>query len=206
MPLPRTLLAMLVSVLAVIGFVVWSGIAAADGDPGAPAPNRSAQPAGCPSGFDMSVKMSPPTTGGGMVLSTAPITAYRAGRHDPCFDRLVVDVNGTPGGFRVGYVNEITSDPKGDVLTVPGQARLLVTIGNPIRERAPFPQAGQALIPTKRFASWVEFRSVIFAGSFENVTSLGLGVDEPRGFRAFTLPPGPGHPHTGMIVVDVAHN
>jgi hypothetical protein len=38
------------------------------------------------------------------------------------------------------------------------------------------------------------------------VTSIGLGVNEPRPFRVFVLPPGPGHPHTGMIVVDVAQH
>jgi hypothetical protein len=203
MPLPRTLLAMLVSILAVVGFVVWSGMAAADGMP-TPPPRPAV--AACPAGFTMHVKTSGTAPGGGLKLSTARIDQFRAGRHDPCYDRFVVDVAGKPGGFRVGYVSEITSDPKGDVLTVPGQARLLVTIGNPVAHAAGFPTPGAQLIPTKRLASWVEFRSVIFAGSFENVTSIGLGVNEPRPFRVFVLPPGPGHPHTGMIVVDVAQH
>lgn len=205
MSLTRTIITMILSVAAVVALAIaGTGLAAADGTPApiAPSPAFSAS---CPTGFTTGAKSSPATKGGGMALSTALIDRFRVGRHDPCYDRLVIDIAGKPGGWRVGYVNEITSDPKGDVLTVPGQARLLVTVGNPVAHAAGFPKTGQALIPTKRFSTWVEFRSVIFAGSFENVTSIGLGVHEKRAFRAFALPPGPGHPHTGMIVVDVAH-
>lgn len=200
MSLLRTIITMVLSVAAVIALAI-AGTAVADAD-GTPAPTPTpAFVASCPTGFTTADKSSP---GGLNVLSTSRIDRFRVGRHDPCYDRLVIDVAGRVGGWQVRYVPEITSDPKGDVLTVPGQARLLIVVGNPVAHAAGFPQAGQALIPTKRFGTWVEFRSVIFAGSFENVTSIGLGVDEPRAFRVFALPPGPGHPHTGMLVVDVA--
>jgi hypothetical protein len=200
MTFPRTL----VAILAAVVFIIFATANIARGD-GMPGPVGPAAVANCPPGFTSAAKTSPPTAGGGMALSQSVIDQIRVGRHDPCYDRLVIDTVGPVGGFNVRYVNEVTSDPKGDVLTVPGQARLLVVVGNPASHRAGGPQAGDQLIPTRKLTSWVEFRSVIFAGSFESVTSIGLGVAEPRPFRVFVLPPGPGHRHIGMLVVDVAH-
>jgi hypothetical protein len=195
----------LVVVLALTGLALVGTALADQAPPGAGAgqPLRD-----CPPDFSADARTADPPAGHThpgteFALSVDPIDQVRVGRHDPCYDRVVLDVAGNPGGVRVAYVDEVISDPKGDTLTVPGQARLLVAAGNTIAHRAGGPQAGDEMVPTARLASFGELRSVIFAGSFENVTSFGVGVAEPRPFRVFVLPPGPGHPKTGMIVVDV---
>lgn len=49
----------------------------------------------------------------------APIVAVRAGSN-ACFDRLVFETAGPPGGFTVQYVDVVTQDGSGKPLVVPG--------------------------------------------------------------------------------------
>ncbi|HEX6597111.1 MAG TPA: hypothetical protein VF045_09260, partial [Acidimicrobiales bacterium] len=52
----------------------------------------------------------------------APITDVRTGRHD-CWDRLVIDVGGTPApGYGVGYVDSFQPFGGGSALPVTGGA------------------------------------------------------------------------------------
>ena len=55
------------------------------------------------------------------------------------------------------------------------------------------------LIDTTHFRT---FRHVAWAGSFEGMTTIGLGVTARLPFRAFVLP-GPGD--GSRLVIDVAH-
>ena len=58
---------------------------------------------------------------------------------------------------------------------------------------------GRTLVDTSRYRT---FRDVAWAGSFEGMSTIGLGVRARLPFRAFVLP-GPG---TGSrLVVDVGH-
>jgi hypothetical protein len=125
------------------------------------------------------------------------LTSIRAGRHD-CYDRLVFDFSGQITGSWVNYVATMTSDGRGDVIPLRGGAKLSIVLHAPA-----YDDEGQA---TYHAANWSElvnvsgyrtFRQVAWAGSFEGMTSVGLGVRARLPFRAFTLP--------GRLVVDVAH-
>jgi hypothetical protein len=127
------------------------------------------------------------------------VLTVRAGRH-ACFDRLVIDIGrGREPGFQVRYVRHIVADPSGMVLHVRGDARLLITIQAP---------AGPGYRPNARNLADVSgfrtFRQVRGAGSFEGITSIGLGVRARLPFRVFRVSNGaqPG----SRLVIDVAHH
>jgi hypothetical protein len=133
--------------------------------------------------------------GGAMVRSH--VSDIRAGRH-ACFDRLVVDLNGKQKtGFRVRYVNHIIQDGSGKVIQVRGAARLQVTVMAPAA--GGFPATSRHLVNVKGFAT---LRQVVGAGSFEGLTSLGVGVRAKLPFRAFTITT---DAHHTRLVIDVAH-
>lgn len=131
--------------------------------------------------------------------TTAPLlTNIRAGRH-ACFDRLVFDVRrGNVTGYQVRYVGTVREDPSDRVVPLRGGAKLSIVL-----QASAYDLAGR---PTYRFTNRRElvnvsgfrtFRQVAWAGSFEGLTSVGLGVRARLPFRVFTL--------SGRLVVDVAH-
>jgi hypothetical protein len=131
------------------------------------------------------------------MTGTGTMKNIRAGRHE-CYDRLVFDVAGSPRGYHVSYVNTVYDDPTGRVVPLRGGAKLSVTV-----HAATHDLAGH---PIYRYANRAElvnvtgyrtFRQVAFAGSFEGLTTVGLGVRARLPFRVFTLP--------DRVVVDVAH-
>jgi hypothetical protein len=127
----------------------------------------------------------------------------RAGEQ-PCYDRLVLDIAGTPasGAWHVGYVDRVTADPSGAPVLLRGGARLLITVQAP---------GGPAYRPADRsqvvdVAGYRTFRQVAWVGDFEGVSSIGLGVRARLPFRVLTLPGVPGSPAGTRVVVDVAHS
>lgn len=139
----------------------------------------------------------------GSVDKDAPFTAatelvnIRSGRQD-CYDRLVFDFVGNTQGYHVAYVDQVTEDPTGNPVPLRGGAKLQIGLGGPA-----YDVNGN---PTYTFANRAElvnvtgyqtFRQVAWAGSFEGMTSVGLGVRARLPFRVLTLP--------NRIVVDVAH-
>jgi hypothetical protein len=135
-------------------------------------------------------------------MSAAPLSAVRTGRH-ACWDRLVFDLAGPAGGYSVGYVDSVHQDGSGAVLTVPGGARLQVALHHPAYDAAgaaTYPRrAGQQAVDVAGYAT---LRSVVYGGSFEGVTTFGVGVRAHLPFRVFVLAGPGGH---ARIVVDVAH-
>ena len=131
-------------------------------------------------------------------MSGATVVDVRAGRH-ACFDRLVLDVDGRLAGYDVRYVDAVVQDGSGSVVPVRGGARLQVAAHAAVLPTdAWFTPAGE-LVDTSAYRT---FRHVAWVGSYEGVTTVGLGVRSRLPFRAFVLP-GPG---TGSrLVVDVAH-
>ena len=136
-------------------------------------------------------------------MTGAPITGARAGRHE-CFDRLVVDLAGKPAaGYHVRYVDGFYQDGSGDRLTVSGGAILRVDVLAPAHD-----QNYQATVPWKvgtdivNVGGYRTFRDVVYGGSFEGQTAIGLGVRARLPFRVFKLD-GPGG--GSRLVIDVAH-
>jgi hypothetical protein len=141
--------------------------------------------------------------------TTAKITNLRAGRH-ACFDRLVVDLGrrelGWPGpdanGYQVRYVSQFTSDPSGRPIALAGvdlsivvHARAVDDYGRPTYR----PADPRHAVNVTGFST---FRQVVFDGTFEGQTQIGLGVRARLPFRVFSLAgPGAG----SRLVIDVAH-
>lgn len=140
--------------------------------------------------------------------TTAPVVGARTGRH-PCFDRLVVDVGGRPAaGYIVGYTSGFRATGSGDPLAVSGGATLTVTAIAPAYDSTGRPTVswrdGTHIVRPDQFSAggYRTFRDLVFGGSFEGESALGLGVRARLPFRAFTLD-GPGE--GTRLVVDVAH-
>jgi hypothetical protein len=142
--------------------------------------------------------------------TSAKITNLRAGRH-ACFDRLVIDLGprapGLPGqdgnGYQVRYVSQFTSDPSDRPIPLVGAADLSIVVharavddyGRPTYRPA---NAARAV----NVAGFSTFRQVVFDGTFEGQTQIGLGVRARLPFRVFSLAgPGAG----SRLVIDVAH-
>jgi len=134
-------------------------------------------------------------------LSTL-LTGARAGRH-ACFDRLTFDLTGRPASYRVEYVPQITSDGSGEPIPLRGGAFLGIVLGAPAHDADYRP----TYRPADRFNAvnvngYTTFRQVYFDGTYEGLTSFGLGVRARLPFRVFLLA-GPGS--GSRMVVDVAH-
>lgn len=139
----------------------------------------TANAAVCPTGWGSLQKTN-------ATMSQGHITAVRAGRND-CYDRLVFDVNGAAPGYSVRYVNTVFAEGTGNPLPVTGGAKLEVIV--------------RSLSDTNRMpsvAGFQTFRSVVYGGSFEGQTTVGLGVRARLPFRVFTLT------NPSRVVVDVA--
>jgi hypothetical protein len=132
--------------------------------------------------------------------SGTALVNIRAGRND-CYDRLVFDlrVPAPPTGFQVSYVDQVYEDPTGAVVPVRGGAKLQVTVDafswDMTTGEQTYVYGNRAeLVDVTGFQT---FRQVAWAGSFENTTTIGLGVRARLPFRVFTL--------GDRVVVDVAH-
>lgn len=135
----------------------------------------------------------------------APATVgnVRAGRHD-CFDRLVVDLTGPAGGYRVAYTDRVTQDGSGHPVPLRGGAFLHVMVQAPAYDEdgnSTYRPANRTELVDVR--GYRTFRQASWAGSFEGQSGLGLGVRARLPFRVMTLDgPGAG----SRVVIDVAHH
>src|SRR5690349_16677264 len=75
---------------------------------------------GCSVTWGSAAKSAGPATSPG-----SPITNVRTGRHD-CYDRFVIDLGGPASGYAVRYVRRYRAEGSGDVIPLPGGARLEV--------------------------------------------------------------------------------
>ncbi len=125
----------------------------------------------------------------------------RVGRH-ACFDRLVVDLDGPTTGYRIRYVEELSQDGSGHPVPVSGGAIIAITVSAPAHEDGQ-PTIDDAAVDATDVGRFRTFRDVAWAGSFEGLTTLGLGVRARLPFRVFPLD-GPGK--GSRLVVDVAHS
>lgn len=149
-----------------------------------------AAPRACPTGWGSTTKSAGPSTS-----PNSPIQNVRTGRH-ACYDRLVVDLGGPASGYIVRYVNRFRAQGSGAVIPLPGGARLEIVVRAPGHETYSA-TVGQPL-PGVAVAGYQTFRSHRYGGSFEGLTSIGLGVRARLPFRVLKL--------GNRVVVDVAHH
>lgn len=132
------------------------------------------------------------------VMVQTRVRHVRAGEH-ACFDRLVIDLGvGHAPGYRVGYVRAFIADGSGQRVPTKGRAKLLVTVRAPAA--ASFNASRRHLA---RVAGFAEFRQVAGLGSFEGVTSIGLGLRVKAAFRVFEVKTAG---HRFRLVIDVARH
>jgi hypothetical protein len=124
------------------------------------------------------------------------VRAVRAGEH-ACFDRLVVDLGaGRAPGYHVSYVRAFHADGSGKLVRTSGHAKLLVVVRAPAT--VSFTATSRHLVSVAGFG---QFRQVAGLGSFEGVTSIGLGLSTKAPFRVFEFRTAS---HQVELVVDVA--
>ena len=130
------------------------------------------------------------------------LTNARAGRHD-CYDRLVFDLSGPATGYRVEYVSQVTQDGSGNPVPLRGGAFLSIVLSAAAYDANGQPTYSPAN-PSEavNVAGYTTFRQVAFAGSFEGLTTFGLGVRARLPFRVSVFS-GPGS--GSRVVVDVSH-
>lgn len=135
-------------------------------------------------------------------MNASPLVATRPGRHE-CFDRVVFQIAGSVGaGWDVQYVDTVLQDGSGLPLTVAGGARLWVVLHHPSYDEQGNPTYLHRVGPVADVAGYRTLRSVVFGGSFEGLTTFGVGVRARLPFQVFALP-GPGG--DTRIVLDVLH-
>ena len=136
-------------------------------------------------------------------MTQAPIVGAHAGQQ-PCYDRFVINLSSTPApGWNVRYVSRVVEDATGHTVPLRGGAFIQVSV------RAPAYDAGGHVTyapahPSEAVsvAGFRTFRQIAYAGTFEGITTFGLGVRARLPFRVFVLA-GPGS--GSRLVIDVAH-
>ena len=129
------------------------------------------------------------------------LSNVRAGRHT-CYDRLVLDIRGRSAlsSWRVEYVDRVSEDPSGKPVPLRGGAFLQIVVGASDQFSRPANRSELASV-----SGFTTLRQVAWAGSFEGLTSVGVGVRARLPFRVLTMTGIPGSPDGVRVVVDVAH-
>lgn len=132
-----------------------------------------------------------------------PVVASRVGRQD-CYDRFVVELAGPLAGYDVRYVDNVFQEGSGKVVPLAGGAKLQVVVRAPAYNLAGTPtyQPSDPL-HVHDVTGFAALRQVAYLGSFEGVTSWGVGVRGRLPFRVFTLAGPSTH---ARLVIDVAHS
>jgi hypothetical protein len=118
--------------------------------------------------------------------SVSVVTAVRTAAHPECgYDRLALDLTGAMPSYTVRQVTQVTADPSGKPVTLPGHSYLLITLrpaqghadgGTPTIVR--FPQS----------LGYPVLRSYALVGDFEGVLTLAIGLDRAPSIRVGELP------------------
>ena len=158
---------------------------------GSPTATPTATPVSCPGGW----RTGPLTVTRQIAVPPVPVaTGIRTGTHSDCrFDRLVIDISGVNPGYSVSFVSQVTHDPSGTPVRLPGSTFLLIRLtpaqGHGATGATELPQHVQLL-------SYPMLRGYAVAGDFEGVLSVGLGLAGGTRYRVGELP--------GRIYIDVA--
>ena len=163
--------------------------------PAVPASGASSGPAATPASCDTGGWSSAPVTVTRQVaVPPVPvITAVRTAQHPECgYDRLVLDITGPVPGYTIRYVSQVTADPSGKPITVPGRRYLLLTL----RQAQAHTGAGAATIARRaQVLSPAMLAGWALAGDFEGVVTVAIGLHTATSIRVGELP--------GRLYIDV---
>ena len=133
--------------------------------------------------------------------TTGPTLDNVRAKAGSCGDMVIFDVGGASSvGYTIGYRDQITGIGKGDVIPLQGTAVLVVNIVAPAYTLAGKPTYQPKdqlhLVGTSGLAS---VKQVVWAGSFEGQSLVGIGLDKVRPFRVRVAP---GEPT--QLIVEIA--
>jgi hypothetical protein len=114
------------------------------------------------------------------------VTGIRTAAHPECgYDRLVLDITGSLPNYKVRSVAQVTADPSGMPITLPGRQYLLITLqptqAHDISGRSTIARSVHPL-------GYSALKGYALAGDFEGVFTLALGVNGPVSIRIGELP------------------
>lgn len=165
-----------------------------------PAESPAGPPAASPTG-PAKEPLGPPTGTDEVKVERSPqepplVTGVRYAGHAG-YDRVVIDLKGELTGYTVRWVEQLVQDGSGDPIPVQGGAYLLVALF----PAAAHTEAGEVTWEQEpvRQADLTNVQSVVKAGDFEGVVSVGIVLDRKAGFRVLEQS-GP-----ARLVIDVAH-
>jgi hypothetical protein len=114
------------------------------------------------------------------------ITGVRTAAHPECsYDRLVLDITGPLPSVEVRYVPQVTADPSGKPIALPGQRYLLVTLRP---AQAHDSSGGSTVTRSAQTLGYPALKGYALAGDFEGVFTLALGLSGPVSIRMGELP------------------
>jgi len=118
--------------------------------------------------------------------SFSQLTNIRTGRHTT-YDRVVLDFRGpVPSSFRDQWVRQLTADPSGKPISLPGNRFLSVSMQN----ASAVDLSGRPTYTGRRTFRTFALRNieaVTITGDFEHVLSIGIGARHTSWVRVFTL-------------------
>ncbi|HEX2856836.1 MAG TPA: hypothetical protein VHO26_05065 [Propionibacteriaceae bacterium] len=107
-----------------------------------------------------------------------------------CGDEVIFDIDGVRSvGYRIGYQEHLLGIGKGDVIPVKGKAVLVVSVTAPA-----YDAAGEATYEPKdpnnlvSVSGLTSVQQVVWAGSFEGSTLVGIGLDKVHPFKVVATP------------------
>jgi len=118
--------------------------------------------------------------------ATPVITAVRTATHPECgYDRLVLDITGPVPSYDIRNVMQVTADPSGKPIALPGRSHLLITL----RPAQAHTASGARTISWPvHTLGYPMLKSYALAGGFEGVVTLALGVHGATSIRVGELP------------------
>lgn len=123
----------------------------------------------------------------------AELTAVRAA-HQPNFDRVVFEFDGTAPGFRVAYGKRpVTEDASGREVAVRGKYVLEVRMENASGYHLAGDDSHSTYTGPKRIrpSDTLVIEEIVWTGDFEGILNWVVGLKEKNGFRVrqLTAPP-----------------
>lgn len=130
------------------------------------------------------------------------IIGMHAEQHD-CFDRLIFDLAPSASGYFAEYADGILADGSGMPVDVAGGAILKLVLSATTYD---FDTGAPTIVFANPYeaadvAGFTMLRQIAFAGSFEGLTTFGIGVASASDFRVSVTDAG----DQSQLVLDIAH-
>jgi hypothetical protein len=119
------------------------------------------------------------------------ISGIRYASHKEGFDRIVVDIPGLLPGYSAKYVTEVRRDGSGELVSIPGEAFLLIVLHPAQAHR----DDGTSTVTGIHSIGLPGIKAYAIVGDYEGYVSIALGVNGVRKYHVAEL--------TNRIYIDV---